>query len=186
MDAERWEGKMRPLLLAVGEGHLPLAELLLEHGAEVEARFTLAATGAASAGMARARPLLFATESGFLAVAKQLLVGSNIRGGGSAEARSASDDGTQPLHVAAQRGDLKLAERLASRGAEVTPMTMKSGVEPLAFAWFTAAPASSSIADTSECPSCDAPKSGVQPLASAWFTDAPAASSISASSDCPL
>ena len=97
--AEPWHGQTA-LMWAAGEGHAEVAQVLIDHGADVEAR----SKGGFTA-------LLIAAREDDPA-----LVGHLVAAG--ADVNAAAPDGTTPLHVAAVRGHAALAMALLEHGAD--------------------------------------------------------------------
>jgi ankyrin repeat protein len=102
-----------PLMWAVAEGHLEIARLLIDHGADIHARST--------AGFA---PLLFAARRADVSMTRLLLsAGANIN-------QSASD-GMTALLTATIKGHTEYAEFLLSQGANPN---LGAGFTPLHWA----------------------------------------------------
>ncbi len=113
-----WESVRPPLAIAVDQGNLELAGILLDAGA----RFR---TG----GWEREAPALFlAVGRGDAAMTALLLA----RGADPNERRRVLEnkDSLTPLHVASARGNLKIVELLTTRGADVHAKT-NDGLTPL-------------------------------------------------------
>ena len=104
-----------PLFIAVQQGHAEVAQLLLEHGADVS-----------KAGIDGRTLLFFAAEKGLAAVAQLLLE----RG---ADVNQADVDGCTPLLIAARKGRTALVQLLLDHDADVNKAT-DNGCAPLLFA----------------------------------------------------
>ena len=90
-----------PLHLAAQRGHLEVVELLVRHGAELDAEDALGST-----------PLLEAVSGAHADVAHMLL-------GRGADASNGDSNGRTPLHSAAAQDSLELAELLLTHNARV-------------------------------------------------------------------
>ena len=99
----RWE---TPLLVAVRMGHVEIAQLLLKHGADTEARDT-----------AYNSPLEMVTVKGQVELAQVLLEHG-------ADANVQDKERCTPLYWASQFGQLAVAQVLLSHGADVTAQCM--------------------------------------------------------------
>jgi len=95
------KGKQTPLHVAALEGHAKIAEYLLDHGAELEAKDSEGSS-----------PLLEAVRGGHLEVIKLLLQ----RG---ADIHTAGSNQKTLLHVAAFHGHKQVVEYLADSGANI-------------------------------------------------------------------
>lgn len=107
----------QPIGLAAFFGHLPVVELLLRVGAEVDAP---------SQNPMRVRPLHSAIANRRTAIAKLLIEYG-------ADVNSTQADDFTPLHEAAQNGLLELTQLLLERGAHVNAR-LANGQTPLALA----------------------------------------------------
>jgi len=101
-----------PLHLASQEGHVEIAQLLVEHGADVAAQNKDGET-----------PLHRAASRGDLDLARFLVEHG-------ADAAAENKDGVTPLHWASLRGHLDLARFLVEHGADAAAQD-KDGVTPL-------------------------------------------------------
>ena len=101
-----------PLVVAAGGGNLEIAQFLIAHGADVNARDVLIGS-----------PLLWAARSDSLELAEFLMTK-----GADVNARNFNDE--TPLLWAVQVGNLKLIESLIAKGADVNAKT-NSGFTPL-------------------------------------------------------
>lgn len=90
-----------PLHSASQEGHVKLAELLIQHGADVGSRNDDSWT-----------PLHSASQEGRIKIAELLLHHG-------ADVGSRENDGSTPLHSASQEGHVGLAELLIQHGADI-------------------------------------------------------------------
>ena len=146
------EGEKVPLDLTLREGHLNVARLLIEHGADVAAQsedgttplhrvsfqghvdlaWLLIEHGADVAAQSKggSTPLQRASFQGHVDVARLL-----IKHGADAAARS--KDGMTPLHSAAFRGDMDVARLLIEHGADAAAQS-EDGTTPLHSASFQA------------------------------------------------
>jgi len=109
------------LMWALSERHLPVARLLIEHGADLQAR--------SASGFG---PLLFAVRQGDLEAVEMLIAHG-------ADLHETAANGTGVLHMAVIRGHLALAEFLLAQG--VDPNADEAGYTPLHWAagtWETA------------------------------------------------
>ena len=97
VDAE--DSKATPLHVASKDGHLRLAELLVENGAGIEARNGTGAT-----------PLILAARYGHLAIVKLLLEKG-------AAVDVINDDRSTALHWASQEGHVEIVKLLTEKGA---------------------------------------------------------------------
>ncbi|KAL8325257.1 hypothetical protein RB597_008493 [Gaeumannomyces tritici] len=107
-----------PLSWAAGNGHEAVARLLIEMGADIEAK-------SSDGGYT---PLHQAAQNGHEAVARLL-----IEMGADIEAKS-SDGGYTPLHQAAQNGHEAVARLLAELGADIEAKSGDGGYTPLHYA----------------------------------------------------
>jgi ankyrin repeat protein len=102
------------LMWAVAQGHTDVARLLVEGGADVNARSTAGFT-----------PMMFAARAGSIDVA-QMLIGAGAR------VNDASSDGSSPLQLATVRGHVAAAKFLLLNGAD--PNLDAAGYTPLHWA----------------------------------------------------
>lgn len=94
-----------PLLCASAKGHLGVANLLVEKGADKEATAKYAF-----------KPLSMAIDNGHLAVATMLIKrGAAVNG--------ADETGNTPLHIACKRGNYESVGTLVERGANINATT---------------------------------------------------------------
>ena len=107
----------QPLGLASFFGHLPVVELLLARGAEVNS---------ASDNPQRVMPLHSAVAHRYLEIARQLVAAG-------ADVNAVQADDFTPLHEAAQNGQREMAELLLEAGAQVNPRKA-DGKTPLGLA----------------------------------------------------
>jgi len=110
-------GEETPLHLTSRVGHIDLARLLIEHGADVAAQSKAGTT-----------PLHRASEGGHVDLARLLIEHS-------ADAAAQSKDGTSPLHRASERGHGDLARLLIKHGADAAAQS-GDGTTPLHWASF--------------------------------------------------
>jgi len=105
-----------PLHIAAANGKDDMAEMLLDHGADVNAKDNGGAT-----------PLLYAAMYGQKEVAQVLL-------DHGADVNAKTVGGMTPLHYAAMRGYTDLAELLLTHGADVNARDSSFGDTPLKWA----------------------------------------------------
>ena len=122
------------LMWAVSQGHSDVARVLIEHGADINARSAVRIrqkeayntvgnyTGLEDEKHGGFTPLLFAARSGDLASVQLLLAAG-------AKVNETAEDGSSPLLVATVRGHLALAEFLLDHGAD--PNAAEAGYVPL-------------------------------------------------------
>ncbi len=101
VNAKKKYSRTTLLHLAAEEGHLKIAKLLIENGADVNAKHSLGGT-----------PLHLAASRDHLKIAKLL-----IENGADVNAKDSL--GGTPLHLAASRDHLKIAKLLIENGADV-------------------------------------------------------------------
>ena len=98
--SQRFDDRLTPLHLASKEGHLGVARILIEHGADAAAKDNLGST-----------PLHRASESGYVELARFL-----VEHGTDAAAKD--QGGWTPLHRASAAGHVELARLLLEHGAD--------------------------------------------------------------------
>ena len=111
-----------PLIIAAHNGHLNSVKILLQYGADIEARGTLKIRDQVIEGCT---PLWAAAESGRLDVVK-LLIEQNA----DVEGRTSTD--STPLRAAAHEGYLDVVRCLVERGADVNARNQYKGTPIMA------------------------------------------------------
>lgn len=98
-----------PLIEACDNGHEQIVELLLKHGANVNAK---AANGNT--------PMHYAVQHNYTGILKLLLKYAPINGGGGLKLEEPNENGHTPLMEAASFGFVECAKLLIEAGAQVT------------------------------------------------------------------
>ena len=114
-----------PLIIAAHNGHLNSVKILLEYGADIEARGTLNIEDEVIEGCT---PLWAAADTGHLDVVKLLIKRK-------ADADGRASKGSTPLRVAAHEGHLDVVRCLVERGADVNAQN-NGGDTPLMIACY--------------------------------------------------
>jgi len=109
-----YEGEETPLDLVLREGHVDVARLLIEHGADAAAQ---------SKSKYGTTPLHWASRDGHVDVARLLIEHG-------ADVAAQREDGSIPLHWASGQGHVDVAQLLIEHGADVTAQT-EDGTTPL-------------------------------------------------------
>jgi ankyrin repeat protein len=115
MEIEVRSGTSTPLVIAIGSGHLPVVDALLQAGADVD-----------KAGSHGITPLIKASGQGHLPVVQALLQGGAV-------VDKAMDDGATPLFIASSQGHLPAVLALLQAGADVDK-ARDDGITPLYWA----------------------------------------------------
>ena len=110
-----------PLIIAAHNGHLNSVKILLEYGADIEARGTLKIGDEVAEGCT---PLWAAAVTGHLDVVR-LLIERN------ADVDGRTSKGSTPLRAAAVKGQLDVVRCLVESGADVNIRKYKDGSTPL-------------------------------------------------------
>lgn len=169
------EGVATPLYFAAQRGHLGVAELLVSHGADVNAQTNFGTPLQIAARQNRVEivrllldngadpnlaggedlktPLHDAAERGSLEAARLLL-------DAGADVNSRSSLGYPPIHLAAKKGRAETVEFLEQAGAAPKP------AEPLIVAELAAADLEEGRVKAQECLGCHALEPGTKPLGS--------------------
>ena len=111
-----------PLIIAAHNGHLNSVKILLEYGADIEARGTLNIEDEVIEGCT---PLWAAADTGHLDVVKLLIKRK-------ADADGRASKGSTPLRVAAHEGHLDVVRCLVESGADVNARTQYRGTPIMA------------------------------------------------------
>ena len=109
-DIHDYNGGRTALYYAVLSNNLETVRVLLDHGADVNAR--VKGVNGGFNDFSGTTPLLIAAQRHFSAIANALL-------DYGADVRVADNSGLTALHYAAKRGDAALAQRLIDKGADI-------------------------------------------------------------------